>query len=184
MWWNCKACGGIWRAYVEDIWDIGLRNLVKLFKHWFLKVWDVKFQNQWLNMPYNFAMLYSYIHILFCIFVTHRPVHCLFFCHVALEPPSSKPLFVTRLSPEMGVLSGEPVLLKCKVGGYPPPKTAWFKDGIQLRNEPPYEITSKAGEHSLQIPKSGIADSGAYTCIATNPSGQDQTACNLSVTGV
>lgn len=73
--------------------------------------------------------------------------------------------------------------MKCKVGGYPPPKTTWYKDGTPLRNEPPYEITTRNGEAVLKVPQAEEEDGGVYSCLATNPSGQDSTSSNVTVAG-
>lgn len=75
------------------------------------------------------------------------------------------------------------MVLKCKVGGYPPPKTIWYKDGILLRNEAPYEISSRGTEVTLKIPQAQDDESGVYSCLATNPSGQDSTSSNVTVAG-
>lgn len=91
---------------------------------------------------------------------------------------------MTRLEPDLSLPDGEALVLKCKVGGYPPPKALWYKDGVQLRNEAPYELTSgRAGDQKLTIPQSEEGDSGVYSCLASNPSGQDTTSCNVSVAG-
>lgn len=103
---------------------------------------------------------------------------------LAPEPPPSKPHFVTRLSPELNVLGGEPVVLRCKVGGYPIPKLSWFKDSEQLPSEPPYQIENREGEGMLRIPESFEDDGGVYSCLASNPSGQDSTSCSVIVTGL
>ncbi|PIK60935.1 putative muscle M-line assembly protein unc-89 [Apostichopus japonicus] len=105
-------------------------------------------------------------------------------CFVSLaapEPPPSRPHFTTRLEPDLSIPSDETLTLKCKVGGYPPPKTTWYKDGTPLRNEPPYEITTRNGEAVLKVPQAEEEDGGVYSCLATNPSGQDSTSSNVTV---
>lgn len=121
-----------------------------------------------------------------CLFLHYPTYHNLFLnsVNVAPEPPPSKPHFTSRLEPELDLETGQPLILKCKVGGYPPPKTLWYKDGNPLKNEPPYEITSKGGEAMLQIPETMEEDGGVYSCLATNPSGQDATSCNVTVAGL
>lgn len=96
----------------------------------------------------------------------------------------SKPLFLSRLEPELSLENGEPLLLKCKASGYPPPKVTWYKDGTPLQSAAPYEISSsRSGETSLHIPETDEVDGGVYSCLASNPSGQDSTSCNVSVAG-
>lgn len=103
--------------------------------------------------------------------------------NIAPEPPPSKPHFISRLEPEMTIPHGEPLHLKCKVGGYPLPKTTWYIDGTPLKNVPPYEITTRGGETSLKVPQTEEGDGGVYSCLATNPSGQDSTSSNVTVEG-
>lgn len=74
-------------------------------------------------------------------------------------------------------------MLKCKVGGYPAPKVMWYKDGTQLVNEAPYELFSDGGEQSLFFPQAEEEDGGVFSCLATNPSGQDVSSCNVTVAG-
>lgn len=83
----------------------------------------------------------------------------------------------------MTIPNGDPLHLKCKVGGYPLPKTTWYIDGTPLKNIPPYEIASRGGESSLRIPQTEENDGGVYSCLATNPSGQDTTSSNVTVEG-
>lgn len=80
-------------------------------------------------------------------------------------------------------MNGESLLLKCKVGGYPTPKITWYKDGNPVKNEVPFEISTRGGETSLKIPDSVEEDGGVYSCFAINPSGQDSTSCNVTIAG-
>lgn len=84
----------------------------------------------------------------------------------------------------MDLPNGEPLQLKCKVGGYPPPKMTWYKDGVPLKNEQPYEISSRGGESVMKIPVCEEEDGGEYTCLATNPTGQDTTRSNVTIAGL
>lgn len=74
-------------------------------------------------------------------------------------------------------------MLRCKVGGYPPPKVIWYKDGTQLINEAPYELFSDGGEQSLFFPQTEEEDGGVFSCLVTNPTGQDASSCNVTVAG-
>lgn len=109
---------------------------------------------------------------------------CIFLHLLAAEPPPSKPCFVSRFEPEMRLPDGEPLVLKCKVEGYPPPKVTWYKDGVQLKNEPHCEITSRNGDNQLKVPDAQEDDGGVYSCLITNPTGQDSTSCNVAVAGL
>lgn len=98
----------------------------------------------------------------------------------APEPPPSKPKFTTRLPPQNQLPQGESLILKTKVEGYPIPKITWYKDGVTLKNEPGSEISFKNGEACLRVPQTKEDDGGVYSCVASNPSGQDTTNCNVS----
>lgn len=76
------------------------------------------------------------------------------------------------------------MILKCKVTGYPHPKCAWYKDGTPLKNGQPCEIGGRNGSMYLKVPEAYEDDGGVYSCLASNPSGQDSTSCNVSVSGV
>lgn len=102
---------------------------------------------------------------------------------LAPPPPPSKPLFISRLPFELKLPHGDPLLLKCLVEGQPKPNINWFKDGIPLKNDPRYHIDFKDGEASLRVPESVQDDGGVYSCLATNPSGQDSTTSNVTVGG-
>lgn len=103
---------------------------------------------------------------------------------VAPEPPPSKPFFVTPLESDLHLSNGEALILKCKVTGYPHPKCTWYKDGTPLKkNGQSYEIGGRNGNMHLKIPEAFEDDGGVYSCLASNPSGQDSTSCNVSVSG-
>lgn len=102
---------------------------------------------------------------------------------IATEPPPSKPHFNSKMEPELTIPNGEPIILKCKVGGYPPPSLSWYKDGVPLKNNPEVEITTKGGESTLRVPDATEANSGAYSCLASNPTGQESQSCNVLVSG-
>lgn len=102
---------------------------------------------------------------------------------LAPPPPPSKPHFISRLPFELKLPHGDPLILKCLVEGHPKPNINWFKDGIPLKNDPRYRIDFKDGEASLRIPESFQDDGGVYSCLATNPSGQDSTTSNVTVGG-
>lgn len=106
------------------------------------------------------------------------------FCVPAREPPPSKPHFPLKLAPEVVISDGEPLALRCRVGGYPLPRAAWYKDGSLIPNEPPYQITFRDGDASLTVPESQEENSGVYSCQATNSSGQESTSSNVTVSGL
>lgn len=100
------------------------------------------------------------------------------------EPPQTKPSFLSRLEPELSIPHGQPLFLKCKVEGYPPPKITWYKDGNPIRPSSSALPFMRGGEASLEVPQALEKDSGVYSCVAANPLGQDSTSCNVAVAGL
>lgn len=107
-----------------------------------------------------------------------------FFPDLAPEPPHIKPYFSSTLEPDLNLPLGEPLILACTVHGYPKPSVTWFKDGVGLENEAPYEITFMHGEATLQVPETIDEDVGIYSCVATNSSGEVSSTCFVSLAGV
>lgn len=54
---------------------------------------------------------------------------------------------------------------------------------MSLKNEPSNEISFRNGEGCLRVPQTREDDGGVYSCVASNPSGQDTTNCNVSCAG-
>lgn len=103
--------------------------------------------------------------------------------YLAPEPPPSKPNFTSKLVPELSLRNGDNLDLSAKVSGYPPPRITWYKDGTPLKSGPDFQLANKSGAVSLHLPKSEQDDGGVYACLATNPSGQDSTSANVTISG-
>ncbi|NXH12249.1 IGS10 protein, partial [Bucco capensis] len=79
--------------------------------------------------------------------------------------------------------SGEPVALRCKAEGRPPPAISWV-----LANRTQVS-SSSAGNNKVQVGPDGtltirdvtVYDRGLYTCLAENPAGTDTLAVKLQV---
>ncbi|XP_025060802.1 hemicentin-2 [Alligator sinensis] len=63
------------------------------------------------------------------------------------------------------------VTLECKTWAVPKPTIQWYKDG-QLLGRDSHLQTLSDGQ-IIQISSTGVSDAGRYTCIATNPVGED-----------
>ncbi|XP_064597936.1 muscle M-line assembly protein unc-89-like [Liolophura sinensis] len=73
---------------------------------------------------------------------------------------------------------------KCQVIGNPRPTIRWFKDGIDITNNPRYNFDfTMEGRISMVIPNVTYKDEGCYRCRAENSEGIASTASFLMVRG-
>uniref|UniRef100_A0A8C8EF41 Immunoglobulin superfamily member 22 n=1 Tax=Otus sunia TaxID=257818 RepID=A0A8C8EF41_9STRI len=80
------------------------------------------------------------------------------------------PRFLAWLKPHV-VTTGSECHMSCAVGGHPPPKITWYKDGRDLSNDPTYFCTNDFGVCSLVILGVTKHDEGEYMVEATNELG-------------
>ncbi|XP_018080832.1 myopalladin isoform X2 [Xenopus laevis] len=72
--------------------------------------------------------------------------------------------------------------LDCKVSGLPTPDIMWLLNGRQVKPDAVHKmLVRENGIHSLLIDPLTQADSGTYTCIATNKTGQNSFSLELSI---
>ncbi|OXB67255.1 hypothetical protein ASZ78_015896 [Callipepla squamata] len=90
------------------------------------------------------------------------------------------PRFLVPLKPHV-VTTGSECRMSCAVGGHPPPKITWYKDGRDLTNNPSYFGTNDFGVCSLVILGVSKADEGDYTVEATNESGRAFSRASLTI---
>ncbi|KAK5869646.1 hypothetical protein PBY51_024348 [Eleginops maclovinus] len=76
-----------------------------------------------------------------------------------------------------------PVTFACDATGIPPPSLTWLKNGRPIENSESLEMHIFAGGSKLQIARSHVADSGTYTCVASNVEGKARKSYNLSIQG-
>ncbi|XP_060245885.1 hemicentin-2 [Meriones unguiculatus] len=74
---------------------------------------------------------------------------------------------------EYNVLESQEVRLDCEAEGQPPPEIAWLKDGGPLDQHVGPHLRFYLDGSSLVLKGLRAADSGAYTCVAHNPAGED-----------
>ncbi|XP_076984267.1 hemicentin-2 [Tamandua tetradactyla] len=74
---------------------------------------------------------------------------------------------------EHSVLEGQEVRLDCEADGQPPPDVAWLKDGGPLSQSLGPHLRFYLDGSSLVLKGLRASDSGAYTCVAHNPAGED-----------
>ncbi|XP_067893515.1 hemicentin-1 isoform X1 [Heterodontus francisci] len=85
-------------------------------------------------------------------------------------PPSIEGLAEEKINE---VISN-PVTFACDATGIPPPTLTWLKNGRTIANAESLEMHILSGGSKLQIARSQLADSGTYTCVASNVEGMAQ----------
>ncbi|KAK6472499.1 myosin-binding protein C [Huso huso] len=79
------------------------------------------------------------------------------------------------------VISGYNATLSCALRGWPKPKVVWYKNKMDISNEPKFRMFSKQGVLTLEIRKPCPFDGGTYTCKAINDLGEAEVECRLEV---
>ncbi|XP_010851375.1 PREDICTED: hemicentin-1 isoform X2 [Bison bison bison] len=82
---------------------------------------------------------------------------------------------------EVSVLLGENVELVCSANGIPTPLIQWLKDGKPIVNSETERIRVAVDGSTLNIYRALPSDMGKYTCVATNPAGEEDRIFNLNV---
>ncbi|XP_061016921.1 hemicentin-1 isoform X2 [Dama dama] len=82
---------------------------------------------------------------------------------------------------EVSVLLGENVELVCNANGIPTPLIQWLKEGKPIVNSERERIRVTADGSALNIYGALPSDMGKYTCVATNPAGEEDRIFNLNV---
>ncbi|KAK1166192.1 hypothetical protein AOXY_G12747, partial [Acipenser oxyrinchus oxyrinchus] len=71
--------------------------------------------------------------------------------------------------------------LECLVSGSLPLSVTWYKDDKEITASEKYKSTLYENTALLEIIRLDSADSGSYTCVATNKAGREQCAGHLTV---
>ncbi|XP_059001185.1 hemicentin-1 isoform X2 [Mustela lutreola] len=93
-------------------------------------------------------------------------------------PPS---IAGAEIPSEVSVLQGENVELTCNANGIPTPLIQWLKDGKPLNKSETERIRVTADGSTLNIYGALPSNVGKYTCVATNPAGEEDRIFNLNV---
>ncbi|KAI2652374.1 Leucine-rich repeat and fibronectin type-III domain-containing protein 5 [Labeo rohita] len=103
-----------------------------------------------------------------------------YFWTVSEEEFLCEPPLITRHSQETRALEGQQVSLRCKARGDPDPIIHWIApDGKLVFNSSRTVVHS---DGTLDILISTVKDSGSFTCVASNPSGEAQQTVDLLIT--
>lgn len=84
----------------------------------------------------------------------------------------------------MDVPVGDPAEFECHVTGTHPIKLTWTKENKEIKTGGNYKVTQLENTTKLTILRTDKADSGQYTCSATNDVGKDSCNVKLNVQGI
>lgn len=95
------------------------------------------------------------------------------------------PRFTTQLIGPSNLVEGQSAHYECRIEPYPDPnlKVEWFHNGQPLQTGHRFRTTYDFGFAALDVLTVYPADSGEYTCKATNRLGTAQSAVKLNVGG-
>ncbi|XP_025019182.1 hemicentin-1 [Python bivittatus] len=80
---------------------------------------------------------------------------------------------------DVKVKEGHSIMLTCEVTGNPVPGITWLKDGQTLLEDDGHQLMSSG--RFLQITKAEVADTGRYTCVASNTAGDKSKSFSVNV---
>ncbi|XP_034265503.1 hemicentin-1 isoform X1 [Pantherophis guttatus] len=80
---------------------------------------------------------------------------------------------------DVKVKEGHGITLTCEVTGNPIPEITWLKDGQTLLQDDGYQFMSSG--RFLQITNAQVADTGRYTCVASNTAGDKRKSFSVNV---
>uniref|UniRef100_A0A8C8RV15 Hemicentin-1 n=1 Tax=Pelusios castaneus TaxID=367368 RepID=A0A8C8RV15_9SAUR len=87
----------------------------------------------------------------------------------------------SEMPSEVSALLGESIQLVCKANGIPRPTIQWLKDGKPVTSNELQRIRVTPDRSTLNIFGALTSDMGKYTCVATNPAGEDDRIFNLNI---
>nr|XP_005290755.1 hemicentin-1 isoform X1 [Chrysemys picta bellii] len=87
----------------------------------------------------------------------------------------------SEMPSEVSVLLGESIQLVCNAKGIPKPAIQWLKDGNPVTRNESQRIKVTPDGSTLNIFGVLTSDVGKYTCVATNPAGEEDRIFNLNV---
>ena len=78
-------------------------------------------------------------------------------------------------------------MLQCNANGNPSPKITWFHNGInnitELAEAPDFRFVVDNETDYLTVRGATYADTGVYTCIATNKAGSNSANLTINIEG-
>lgn len=95
---------------------------------------------------------------------------------------SVPPLFRQKIVP-LDINIGSHAKFECEIEDAPSVTFKWYKSGTEIRQGEKYRILSHPTSSSMEVLTPVKADSGEYTCKASNQHGTDSCTASLTVTG-
>ncbi|XP_033991233.1 LOW QUALITY PROTEIN: leucine-rich repeat and fibronectin type-III domain-containing protein 5 [Trematomus bernacchii] len=102
-----------------------------------------------------------------------------YFWSVPEEEFLCEPPLITRYSHKMRVLEGQRVTLRCKARGDPEPVIHWISPEGKLVSNSSRTLVYNNG--TLDILISTVKDTGSFTCISSNPAGENHQTIELII---
>lgn len=95
---------------------------------------------------------------------------------------SVPPVFRQKITP-LDINIGSHAKFECEIEDAPSVTFKWYKSGIEIKQTEKFRILSRHTSSSLELLNPVKADSGEYTCKASNQHGTDSCTASLIVTG-
>ena len=95
---------------------------------------------------------------------------------------SVPPIFRQKIS-SMEINVGGYAKMECEIEDSPNVTFKWYKSTVEIRQSDKYRILSHQGGSALELQSPTKADSGEYSCKASNQHGADSCSATLNVTG-
>ncbi|XP_048342174.1 leucine-rich repeat and fibronectin type-III domain-containing protein 5 isoform X2 [Sphaerodactylus townsendi] len=102
-----------------------------------------------------------------------------YFWSVPEEEFLCEPPLITRHTHELRVLEGQRAILRCKARGDPEPAIHWISPEGKLISNATRSLVYDNG--TLDIHITTMKDTGAFTCIASNPAGEATQSVDLHI---
>lgn len=109
-----------------------------------------------------------FIYLCFLSFISHNSV--------------LPPVFKKRIH-DLEIKVGSAANFECEVEDAPNVTFKWFKSNSELAQSEKYRIINHHSTSCLELLNSTKADSGVYSCHASNKHGTDSCSANLNITG-
>lgn len=93
------------------------------------------------------------------------------------------PMFTKKPSEHIEDTEGKLVKIEGRVSGSQPISVSWFRDDSEIHSSDKYDISFKSNVAVLCIKSSQVADSGRYTCQASNEAGRASCDVTVGVSG-
>ncbi|XP_077997326.1 protein Obscurin-like [Glandiceps talaboti] len=97
------------------------------------------------------------------------------------KPPEPSPPDFISVFHDLTIVENKPVILECKVSGYPEPDVMWLLNGKVIQPAKEIRMMFDGETATFTLEKAYPEDSGVYTCRLTNIHGETQ-SCNATVT--